>query len=194
VIAATGADGSDVQRVRVLINGALLVDQLTGAAIDVDPGQHDLRFELAGSQTIERTITLREGEQRRRIEVAFAAKRVAPATSEPGEDPKPVGVGPWPYALGAVGIVGLGGFAYFGYRGLQTKSELDEQNCKPACSQDRVDEGNRQFLIADISLGIGVAALGAATYLWLSNRESEPAALHVEASPQRAFVAWHARF
>ena len=91
--------------------------------------------------------------------------------------------------------VGLGGFAYFGYRGLSTKSDLDDQKCKPACPQERVDEGNRQFLIADISLGVGVVALGAATYLWLSHREPESTtALRVEASRERAYVAWHARF
>ena len=42
---------------------------------------------------------------------------------------------------------------------------------------------------------MGVVALGAATYLWLSHREPESTtALRVEASRERAYVAWHARF
>jgi hypothetical protein len=198
VVVATGPGGGDVQEVRVSIDGNLLVDRSTGGAIDVDPGEHRFRFELAGEAPIELTIVVREGEQRRRIEVAFGAERAredraGTASAVPAQEH--AGAGPWPYALGAVGIVGLGGFAYFGYRGLRIKSELDDQNCKPACSQARVDEANRQFLIADISLGVGVAALGAATYLWLSSREPEPpSALRVEASPRRAYVAWRARF
>jgi hypothetical protein len=201
VVVATGP-GGDVQDVRVSIDGNLLVARITGGAIDVDPGEHRFRFELAGEAPIERTLVVREGEQRRRIEVAFGAaatrtpdareERAVTASAVP--DQERAGAGPWPYALGAVGIVGVGGFAFFGYRGLRIKSELDDQNCKPACSQARVDEGNRQFLIADISLGVGVAALGAATYLWLSSREPEPSAMRVEASPRGAYVAWRARF
>jgi hypothetical protein len=198
VVVATAPDGGDAQAVRVLVDGNPLVDRVTGAAIDVDPGEHRFRFELEGANAIERTVTIREGEQRRRIEVAFGGTRGA-AVAGPASTPAPperehAGVGPWPYALGAVGILGLGGFAYFGYRGLETKADLDELNCKPACPQDRVDEGNRQFLIADISLGVGVVALGAATYLWLSHRQPEQSALRIQAGPDRAFVGWHARF
>ena len=202
VVVATGPDGSDVQGVRILIDGVPLVDQVGGAAIEVDPGQHRFRFELAGSAPIERAITIREGEQRRRIEVAFRVTRAAPTDTAPAgaagraspSAPERAGAGPWPYALGAIGIVGVGGFAYFGYRGLQTKSDLDEKNCRPACPQEEVDEGNRQFLIADISLGVGVVALGAATYLWLSEREPARPGLRVEATPERAFVSWRAHF
>src|SRR5262249_48657010 len=104
-----------------------------------------------------------------------------------GPPPEPearpaVPVGAW--VLGAVGVASLGAFAYFG---LTAHSELDslKTTCSPACSDDRRRRGGTKAAIADVALGVGVAALGGAV-LWaiLSHTGgAKSAAVRVDVAP-----------
>jgi c-di-GMP-binding flagellar brake protein YcgR len=40
--------------------------------------------------------------------------------------------------------------------------------CKPYCQQSQADKMRLRYLLADISLGVGVVALGAGGYLYFS--------------------------
>src|SRR5205814_1618210 len=72
------------------------------------------------------------------------------------------------YVLGGVGILGLGSFTYFG---LTSKGDLSnlKDTCAPYCAQNDLDSVKTRMLVADISLGVGIVALGVATYLFVTN-------------------------
>jgi hypothetical protein len=75
--------------------------------------------------------------------------------------------------LGGVGVLGLASFAFFGLSGSSKQSDLDSRNCKPNCPQDDVDTIKRNYLIADISLGVGAASLVAASVFYFTRSSSQ---------------------
>jgi hypothetical protein len=75
--------------------------------------------------------------------------------------------------LAGAGVAGLGGYALLVYWGRKDNNLLAQ--CKPSCSQGNTDHIRRLYLEADISLGVGVVALGTATWLLLRPHSSEEA-------------------
>jgi hypothetical protein len=172
VIGAKSSRGEDLQDVRVLVDGRLASTRLDGTAIDVDPGDHLVRLEAPGESPVEQRVLVHEGEKARVLELRFAA--TSPSASTPSS--APVAASPAPrqqgesatpsrvpaYVLGGVGVVATAAFAYFGLSGLSLWNE-----CHQGCPSSHVDEGNRDWLGADVSLGVAVVALAAATYLYV---------------------------
>jgi hypothetical protein len=93
-------------------------------------------------------------------------------------------VPPAAVVVGAVGVLGLGGFAYFGLTGKARESQLDS-SCAPRCQQSDADHLRMTYLAADISLGVGVAALGIATWIAVASvsRRAPPTGTWLEVHP-----------
>lgn len=159
VVARTG--DAELSDVRVLVDDEVLAESLTGAALEVDPGQRVFRFEAPGHAPAEQTLTIREGEKSRRLSIALE-----PLGSSRQERAGPP-VTSW--VLAGVGAVGLVSFSYFGIRGLRGRSDL--KACKGECAQDDVDAVRADFTRADVSLAIGALAFGGALYFYLSSRD-----------------------
>ncbi len=70
------------------------------------------------------------------------------------------------YVLAGVGVAALGGFAAFAITGKSAQSAMD--GCKPNCTRAQLDKMRLRYLLADISLGVGVVSLGAGGYLYFS--------------------------
>jgi hypothetical protein len=70
------------------------------------------------------------------------------------------------YVVGGVGVAAVGSAFLLAHWGREDNLLLDR--CAPNCSQDSVDHVSNMYLAADITLGAGVVALGAATWLFLS--------------------------
>jgi hypothetical protein len=192
VIAASDAKGNDLTDVSVSSDGQQLADKLGGMALEVDPGKHTLRFEHAGAEPVEKKVLIREGEKARVIKVQFGSPEEA-AAAQPkqgaasgggaaGVDTSSGGSSKTlAYVLGGVGIVGLGSFAYFGLTGSSQKSDLLKHCKNNVCDlpQDQIDSKRSavktKFLIADVSLGVGVVSLGLATYFFLKPDHSSEA-------------------
>ncbi len=68
-----------------------------------------------------------------------------------------------PYLTGALGLVGLGGTAALTYWGRRDNALLSD--CAPMCSQSSVNHIKNLYLAANISAGIGAAALATWAYL-----------------------------
>jgi hypothetical protein len=80
-----------------------------------------------------------------------------------GAEPSPSRL---PYVLGAFGLASIGTAAAFIYWGRRDNSDLS--NCSSDvtnCPQNAVDHVHRMYLIGNVALGVGVAALGAAYFL-----------------------------
>jgi hypothetical protein len=153
-----GARGS------VQIDGQPFSESVDGIARPLDPGIHEVRVTVEGKELVQRA-TVVEGTKAQRIVLTLP-------TNEPASMPvarRPIS--PWTNAAGSVGVAALGSFAFFGIRGLALRSDV--LDCTPKCPPSEVDDARRQFLFADISLGVSVVALGVTAYLYFS-RSTDP--------------------
>ncbi|MBW2529339.1 MAG: hypothetical protein JRI23_34500 [Deltaproteobacteria bacterium] len=188
VFAAKGRDGSDTSTVRVWLDGELFSKQLDGKPVPLDPGVHQVRFELvdsaAGVAAKEQEIVVRQGEKNRLVSISFARPSAAPSAPAPGDEhrPKPDDRGA-PVAaivIGSVGVVGLGVFAILAALGT---SELDDlrSTCgqTSTCDPADVDAARNKLIGADVSLGIGIAGVAVGTglllYHYLGSSEEQTA-------------------
>ncbi|MDB4997939.1 MAG: hypothetical protein JWM74_5371 [Myxococcaceae bacterium] len=177
--------GKDVIDVKVSIDGAPVATVLDGKSIAINPGAHTFRYEREGSEPVEEKVVIREGEKARQVTVVFPSKVVA--KDEPKQknlydhsDEKQSGGSIVPGVIvGALGVAGIGSFFFFH---LSAKSDLDELRgrCAPRCTDSELSDVNTKIIIADVSLGAGVVALGIATYLIIS-RPSAPKSVQVGA-------------
>jgi hypothetical protein len=94
--------------------------------------------------------------------VRFETKPVAAAPVPVAPKPRTLG-----WIFGGVGVLALGSFGYFGLSGKSLDNEL-ERECAPRCSSDRVDHVRTQYIVADVSLGVGLVSLALATYFFLA--------------------------
>jgi hypothetical protein len=86
VFAAKNAAGDDLTDVRVTVDGAPLVEQLDGTAVELDPGEHRFTFEAEGLPRTTKSFVLREGEKGRHeliVLKAHAGPGAASATAAP---------------------------------------------------------------------------------------------------------------
>jgi len=190
VISAKDASGNELSDVRVSLDGELLTEKLDGSAIAVDPGLHTFRYEVAGSDPVETKTMIREGERNRAIAVTIGSKPAAPPVVVPVVAPKEpetvehkssIPTAAW--VLGAVSLVSFGGFAYFGLSGRADRQRLAD-TCAPYCNSDDEKPARTKFVLADISLGVGIVSLGLATVFVLTSRdEPKKSALRVDVVP-----------
>jgi len=176
--------------VRVTIDGNALPESATVTPIWVDPGMHSVRYEHEGMRPFEEQVELSEGERGRVLLVHFHdvnAGSPAPTADvrerpqlPPPERPSPPPAAPEEHGIPAsawiftgVGVLGVASFATFGI-----KERSESSACKPTCSQPQYNSIQTEVIVADVSLGVGVVALGVATWLIVSHLggSSQPAA------------------
>ncbi|WP_437954731.1 hypothetical protein WME76_24520 [Sorangium sp. So ce119] len=208
ILSAQDEQGQDVADVQVTLDGAPLAARLDGKAVEVDPGEHVLRFERAGSAPVALRLVVREGEKLRRVSARLARPATARAgATTPGGGPiapredqaasPPASSLLLPIALG--GVAAAGGVAYAAL-GLSARADADRlrTTCAPRCAEADVDAVRTKVIAANVAFGVGVAALGGAVAALLL-RDSMPAApaaaaVHVVPLPGGAAAALGARF
>ncbi len=180
VFGATHGEGKDITDVSVYVDDKLLLDRLTGLAVNVDPGRHTFRFEREGSEPIEKKIVIREGEKARFVRVEFPRSSAAAATADGRALPPADAQHAEPdrtlaYLLAGAGVVAIGAFAYLGATGVHDEqaARSGASKCAPDCAPSRVDSIKRKYLYADVSLGIGAVCIGLATYLLVQDAGGE---------------------
>lgn len=93
---------------------------------------------------------------------------------------------PVPYTVATVGLAGVAGGVLTTLWGNKDNSSLENQ-CKPDCKPSSENHIKTLYTIADVSYGVGIAALGVATWLFASSRSEEkapsPAATMVDVHP-----------
>ena len=113
---------------------------------------------------------LNEGEKARSLLVTFSESAPPPAHPDaPSREPQPAR--PTPVGAMPFGIAGIASFAAFGAWGL---AERAAGQCATGCSQAQESSALTKFRIGDVSLGVGVVALGLATWMYLTRRTTEP--------------------
>jgi hypothetical protein len=162
--------------VKVYVDDRLLVSKLDGSALAVNPGGYRIRFEAQGYLPVEQKIIIKVGEKNRNVSVdlkkiartlnsASAASVSVPSIHPPPPVPTHRPVPTVVYALGGAAILATAGFVALGLSGIADKDKF-EKTCAPFCSNGESSQVTTKFLLADVSLGIGVVSLAVAGYLW----------------------------
>jgi hypothetical protein len=90
-------------------------------------------------------------------------------------------------AAGVVGGLGAVGFAYFGLSARSADVGLDA--CTPNCEPSKVDAIKRDYVMANVSLGLGFAGALTASLLWLTSPRAERPARASSGAPRTWAVA-----
>jgi hypothetical protein len=182
-------DGKQVNEFQVEVDGAPVGD--LSKAHRVNPGRHVVRIQVPNFEPREETVVLPEGQRMRLVEFSFESPRPEPAaTAALAPPPAPVYERPTPilvYPLMGLGVAGLGSFGVFSILGKSEQSKLEDE-CAPSCTDSEIESMKRYFLIADISAGVGAAALIGAGIVYLT-RPSKPtldAVSSIRVGPARA--------
>lgn len=176
VIESRDEDGHEAVDVSLSIDGTPRGERLDGRAIELDPGNHVIRIQLANGKSTEERVMVHEGERVRRVTVRFPLRaRSKPEKLPPRKANVPSAL---PFVFGGVAVLALGSFGTFALLGKQKQNELDE--CRPDCSQGDVDSMRTRYAIGDISLAVGAVATGLTLYFAFSSNGNQT---------QQAFVA-----
>jgi hypothetical protein len=195
VLRARVADGPDLVDVRVYVDGALLVEKLDGRAVRVDPGVRQLRWEYPGHAPVQTEVIVREGEKNRFVSATFVpavADQSLPADRPARQAQVPLGA----WIAGGVGVAGLATFAVLGLN-VEARERQLREDCAPRCTSDEVHALERQALLANIALGVGVAGIAVGTWLVLSSESgssSTQTALYSRSSKGAASALGRPRF
>ncbi len=170
VFFAKDGGGHDLASVKVTIDAAAPVP-LTGTAVDLDPGSHEVRFEAAGEDPVVRRLVLHQGEKNRREDVFFGG---APPSSSPDRGSSPlrtVGI-----VVGVVGVAGIAVGSVFGALALSTKgSDCPNGVCQTGSDRTAAETQATVSTVAFIAGGLLLA--GGVTMFFVAPRKSEqPAA------------------
>lgn len=184
IVSVRSPAGLDRTDVWVFVDGKLEQERLSGAALELRPGERKFRFEAPGAPAVEQSVVINTGEKNRLLSVIMG--------SEPRRDTAPVasskaaGRPVAPLAIGAAGLVAAGvGIGL----DLSGSAELREMRatCAPRCAEADVDATRGKIIAGDALIGVGVLAVGAAVILWLASDEPAPPA-SAQAPRRASFV------
>lgn len=185
VFTADDGAGADVVAVRVTIDGQTATEKLDGKAVSLDPGEHVVRFEMAGAATIEQKVLIRQGEKNRRLSASFKkatpptalaqplvaaqakptvlAAPAAPVATMPA--PRRGGVPVWAWVAGGAGVVALGVSAGFGASALGAQSKLvtmcggDPARCPKSTETETRPLADQRTLDRNVFLGLAAGGV-----------------------------------
>jgi hypothetical protein len=159
VVAARRADGADVDDVALFVDGVPFGARLPAVPIPLDPGEHVLRFEHAGSSAIEQRVILHDGEQHRSVQVRFDAPSFP---SKPAGGGAPVGA----YAAAAVAAGVTAVSVTFLVMGKVREHDLATSPCGAGgtCTDAQVNPIRVDYVVSGITAGVAAVAVGIAVW------------------------------
>jgi len=166
VFSAKDEQDRDLTMVTVKADGAVVAERIDGKAIPIDPGPHTLRFEATGQTPLDQSIVVREGEKNRAVAVTWGKHEMITSEKRSASHAPA-------YIVGGIGIVGLGIGTTFAIIGTNGFNDLKNGCGKTtSCSESDVAPTKTQLLVADISFGVGIAALVTAVILFVTESSS----------------------
>lgn len=190
---ASDQDGAPVALTALWVDGEAAPVPMEGMQVALDPGRHLLRALADSGTEAEVLVELHAGETDRVVRFTFppavqeprpsqtATTTPAPVREPPAKADNPAS--PWLYGLVGVGVASATSFGIFAVRGRMKQKDL-ETGCAPRCDQQDVDAMRQDYLVADLSLLAGVAAISGAAILHLGSDDS----VDLAASPMSVHV------
>lgn len=167
LVFAARSQGRDLSDVRVSVGERVLSTRVDGQVVELDPGEYDFEFQAPEMRTLRQHFVIARGERNRLIQVELEpvhAPQGAGPTTDAARAQRSLLL---PGVFAGIGVVGVAGFAGLGAWGHSQENEL-EGSCSPHCSSDRVSDVRTKYLLADVSLGVGVASLALGAYFFFS--------------------------
>jgi hypothetical protein len=172
VVFSIEADGNPVTTAKVRVDGKD-ADASEGTAIPLNPGSHTYEVTNPPFAPQSGSLNVLEGQRYRVFNVRFETPKPAAPQPRPltkTETVRPVPTGTW--VLLGLGVVGAGAFAGMGLAGQGQEAEL-KKVCSPNCTNHDTQSMRALYLGADISAGVGAAALIAAGVVFLTRPSYE---------------------
>jgi hypothetical protein len=163
LLAARDERGRDLFDVTVTVDAVSV--PLDGRPLALDPGKHVVEFRRSALPPVTEVLVLNEGEKARPVVGTFPSVVAPRGDATPAPEPHR-GLSAPTIVLSGIGLAALGGFAYFGVAGVRDRSAA---GCDRGCSDADFARVNRQFVAADIALGVAIASLGGALVWWLTH-------------------------
>jgi hypothetical protein len=192
------SQGRDLSDVRITVGERVLAARIDGQVVELDPGEYDIEFRAPDTRPLTQHFVIARGERNRLLQVELEPATTPQATRrevapQPAQRSLLV-----PGIFAGVGALGIAGFAGLGAWGKADENEL-QGSCSPSCSPDQVSPVRTKYLLADVSLGVGVASLALGAYFFLSGG-AQPRATAVQsrlavlAAPGSASVVYGSSF
>lgn len=164
VLAAQDSSGHPSAGARANIDGSLSVASFDGAAIELDPGPHRIEVALPDGRSQSFDLGVQRAQKSRRVVATFPVSQPRAVRRSPGNE--------LAYVLGGAGLLALGAWGAFAWDG--SRKQADLETCAPRCTnRSEVNAMRRSYLIADVLLGVSVAALGTSAYLLVNSSLAE---------------------
>jgi hypothetical protein len=192
--------GEGAEAARIELDGVELGEAQIGQPVAVDPGPHTIVAKFGGDRQVEESTSVKESETAEVVVKAPAAAETKPGKPPEGNsavppEPEKKKASLVPWIVGGVGVAGLAASGAFFALRQGAKSELDkgcDGNTCPESLHDKQKQGELYTTLSWVFLGVGVAGIGTATYLFISGAGSshEVASLPVDVAvlPQGGFV------
>jgi hypothetical protein len=176
IVAVRTQDDRDVQGARITIDGA--PEALTGRPTALDPGEHAVVVDAPGFTSTTERLFVNATEKNRLVVVKLAPEASAPRppastppnTTEPARAASAHGGPPTAsWILGGVGVAALGVSVVFGFSAQKQLADAEHAPCAAtkSCDESIRTSAKNKLVLADVTLGIGIAALGAGALWWL---------------------------
>lgn len=168
VVLAAQDGGKDVTDVRVYIGTEELATSLDAKAIELDPGEYDVRFERGTNAPVTVHLVLREGEKNREVRGIFNPPKRVPvplALPPPEREPRSTAGYVVPAAFAA------GGIAAFILAAVERRTFDNDVadfklKCAPNCTEASRAQLSNTLVDANVALGIGIGAVAVAVATW----------------------------
>lgn len=176
ITVAEPVTGLTLHRDDVVLDGGVI-----GTGIPIDPGPHVVRATAPGYEPVEVRVEVGARADRARVALPKLVKPAETRANGSRSSAEPVVVDhenprsspTLAYVAGGIGVVGIGVGTVFG---VMAKSSYDTANgacpthvgCSDSAMSERSRAGTRA-MIANVAFGVGVAGLGLATVLILTN-------------------------
>lgn len=138
-----------------------------GQTLVLDPGPVDIVLDTVGSPPVSQRHDLRPGDQKTFQIGMQAAVTPPPQPPRRTDDDTELELLPLSLAFAGVGVVGMGMFGVAGGMSLSTYSEVEDSCPGPACTDELIDRGEREQLIANVGVVIGAVGLAAGATIFI---------------------------
>lgn len=185
VVLAAHESGRLLVDARVREGDSLLVQQLDGRSIEVEPGVHELTLELPSGEAIQARFVVEEGARLQRLDFEVPAKSAAPVRLQPLPPSRHVVTSLRPTWLRPTGMVatiaGLGGLGLGTAFGIAALNSRDSANCdaRGLCDPEPLRRAESEATVSTVGFAVGGAVLGLGLFalgysLWAERSEQSP--------------------
>jgi hypothetical protein len=175
--------GAGADYASISLDGVLLGASSIGSELPVDPGPHIIDATSQGFKPFNAKFQIAEKENKK-IEIVLEAAPPPPVedkaiSASGGGAVAPPTKNLAPFIVGGVGVASLAASGVFFLLRSKSINSLEEScptktSC-PASDKSTYDQGKTYTVVADVTLGIGIAGVAAGATLFLLNRK-KPAA------------------